>query len=391
MALVFDAKKNFAYSVVATAPSPAASGTTLIVAPGDGAKFPAAPFNAVVWPSGVQPTTTNAEVVRVTAKSVDTLTIVRAQESSSARTIVANDQIAQNITAKSLTDIENAITTAGQTTAPVGAVIMWTTNSAPTGWTICDGSAINRTTFSELFAVIGTTFGTGDGSTTFNVPNMQERIPIGKSATTAINAVGNVAGSWDHTHGPGSLTVASHTHGPGTLQVQSHTHTSGSLQVASHTHGPGTLSTDTQATSHSHTLSSHTHTLVHTHTFSATTSDAQSNNFNNAQSGVSFTASTFLHTHTVSGTTAGASTTTTSTPSDNATSFVTQTHSHTVNAGLTASTAPSVNSGVTGGTAPLLDAGVSAGTAPAVNAGVTAAGNPPVLVYNYIIRSTSVI
>ncbi len=102
-----DAHKNFAYSTVATAPSPASSGTSLILAAGDGAKFPAVPFNATVWPAGVNPITTNAEIVRVTAVVTDTLTITRAQEGSSARSVIVGDQIAATITAKTLTDIEN--------------------------------------------------------------------------------------------------------------------------------------------------------------------------------------------------------------------------------------------------------------------------------------------
>lgn len=99
-----DARKNFAYSTVATAPSPASSGTSLVVATGDGTKFPSAPFNATVWPVSSQPTTANAEIVRVTAIATDTFTITRAQESSSARSIVVGDQIAATITKKTLDD-----------------------------------------------------------------------------------------------------------------------------------------------------------------------------------------------------------------------------------------------------------------------------------------------
>lgn len=102
----YDNHKNFAYSTVATAPSPATSGTSLTVASGDGSKFPATPFNAFVWPAGAQPLTSNAEIVRVTAKSTDTFTITRTQESTSARTIVIGDQIAAGPTAKTFTDIE---------------------------------------------------------------------------------------------------------------------------------------------------------------------------------------------------------------------------------------------------------------------------------------------
>lgn len=90
--------KNFAYSTVATAPSPASSGTSLVVQSGDGTKFPSTSFQAVIWPAGAQPTSTNAEVVTVSNISTDTFTITRAQESSSARTVLVGDQIAANLT-----------------------------------------------------------------------------------------------------------------------------------------------------------------------------------------------------------------------------------------------------------------------------------------------------
>lgn len=88
--------KNFADSLVATAPSPATSGTSLVVTAGQGALFPAVPFKAVIFPAavGTRPSTTNAEIVSVTAVSTDTFTITRAQESSAARTVVVGDRIA---------------------------------------------------------------------------------------------------------------------------------------------------------------------------------------------------------------------------------------------------------------------------------------------------------
>lgn len=75
----FDNYANFAATTVATAPSPATTGTSLVVASGAGASLSGGgvPFNAVVWPAGAQPTDTNAEIVRVTAVSTDTLTITR--------------------------------------------------------------------------------------------------------------------------------------------------------------------------------------------------------------------------------------------------------------------------------------------------------------------------
>lgn len=95
-----DVLKNFAYSTVATAPSPAGSGLSLIVAAGDGAKLPAVPFNATVWPSGAQPLTTNATLIRVTDVTVDTLTFTRQAEGSSNRSILVGDQLAATLTAQ---------------------------------------------------------------------------------------------------------------------------------------------------------------------------------------------------------------------------------------------------------------------------------------------------
>lgn len=84
-----------------------------------------------------------------------------------------------------------------------GAIQMWPTNSAPTGYLICDGSAVSRTTYSALFAVIGTTFGAGDTTTTFNLPNYADRMAIGK---------GTIAASIGATGGSKDAIVVSHTH-----------------------------------------------------------------------------------------------------------------------------------------------------------------------------------
>lgn len=99
--------KNFAFGTVATAPSPDTSGTSLILQTGEGAKFPAVfPYNIVIWPSTGNPTDSNAEIVKVTAKSTDTLTIVRAQEGTTARAVIAGDRVMFAITAEMLRMIE---------------------------------------------------------------------------------------------------------------------------------------------------------------------------------------------------------------------------------------------------------------------------------------------
>lgn len=112
----YDNHKNFAITTVATAPTPATSGTSLVVV--DGTVLPTASFNAVVWPFGQQPTSANAEIVRVTLVSTNTVTITRAQESSVARTIQVGDNFGANVTVKNLTDVEAAITLLGDPVVP---------------------------------------------------------------------------------------------------------------------------------------------------------------------------------------------------------------------------------------------------------------------------------
>jgi hypothetical protein len=110
MTASFDGHKNLAYSAVATAPSPATSGTSLVLTTGGGALFPAAPFNAVIWPGGgATASQANAEIVRVTAISTDTLTIIRAQEGTTAQSIGVGYQAALTATAKVFTDLETAV------------------------------------------------------------------------------------------------------------------------------------------------------------------------------------------------------------------------------------------------------------------------------------------
>jgi hypothetical protein len=85
---------NFAIATIVTAPSPATSGLSLVLASGKGALFPDAPFDAIVWPTGVAPSAANAEIIRVYERSGDTFAqILRATQNTTARTIVVGDQI----------------------------------------------------------------------------------------------------------------------------------------------------------------------------------------------------------------------------------------------------------------------------------------------------------
>ena len=101
-----------------------------------------------------------------------------------------------------------------------GIVIPWSSSSVPSGFLECDGSAVSRSTYANLFAVVGTTYGVGDGSTTFNVPDLADRTIVHKSptktfATTGgandVTSTGNVGGSSGNTT-LDTPTIASHSH-----------------------------------------------------------------------------------------------------------------------------------------------------------------------------------
>lgn len=76
-----------------------------------------------------------------------------------------------------------------ETMMPVGSMLIWTCLNIPTGWLLCDGTAVNRDHYKSLFEAIGTTYGNGDGSTTFNLPNLKDRFPLG--ATGPLGVIGS--------------------------------------------------------------------------------------------------------------------------------------------------------------------------------------------------------
>ena len=112
-------------------------------------------------------------------------------------------------------------------TLPIGTITQYGGATAPEGWLICDGSAISRTSYSALFAAIGTTYGAGNGSTTFNVPDLRGRVSVGKSSDTEFDTLGETGGAKSNSYN------LAHTHTQGdtgstTLTVN---------QIPSHTHG----------------------------------------------------------------------------------------------------------------------------------------------------------
>lgn len=117
------ANKNFPKGTVLTAPSPAASGTTLVLNSGEGALFPdpateGGRFPVTIYPAAADPTTTNAEVAIVTARTGDSLTILRAQEGTSARTVVVGDRVHGGVTANTWDNKPDVVVSASEPAAP---------------------------------------------------------------------------------------------------------------------------------------------------------------------------------------------------------------------------------------------------------------------------------
>jgi microcystin-dependent protein len=118
----------------------------------------------------------------------------------------------------------------------VGAIKPWTKAAAPDGYLLCNGGAVSRSTYADLFAVISTTYGAGDGSTTFNVPQLQGKMPQGYDGNTY-----NLAG----TGGANTVTVAVTNNQAATNATNQAVTITGSIsntslttaQLASHSHG----------------------------------------------------------------------------------------------------------------------------------------------------------
>jgi microcystin-dependent protein len=133
----------------------------------------------------------------------------------------------------------------------VGEIIKLGTGSLPFGFLTCDGSAISRTAYASLFSVIGTTYGTGDGSNTFNLPDLRGRFPVGDGAGIGLTTrlLGQLVGAETHTIGQSNLPL--HTHGTGTLAAAN-------TDLTGHSHS-GTSGSSNQSLNHSHTQSAHNH------------------------------------------------------------------------------------------------------------------------------------
>lgn len=94
-------------------------------------------------------------------------------------------------------------------TTPAGMLGFYPVNRVPDGWLLCNGQAVSRATYANLFAAIGTIYGVGDGATTFNLPNAQGRVLMGATGTYGVGTTGG-----EETHTLTETEMPSHTHTP---------------------------------------------------------------------------------------------------------------------------------------------------------------------------------
>jgi len=155
-----------------------------------------------------------------------------------------------------------------------GVILPFAGVGAPTGWLLCYGQAVSRITYAALFSALGTAWGAGDGSTTFNLPDLLGRVLAGKDdmGGTSANRLTNQTGGLDgdtlgstggsETHALTSAELAAHTHGAGTYAADSngaHTHMTGEGVLGGS--GTGTAMRSNDNTVVSSESGAHTHTI----------------------------------------------------------------------------------------------------------------------------------
>lgn len=184
----------------------------------------------------------------------------------------------------------DAVQTAVNSVIPIGSRVGYCGTTAPTNWLFCNGQAVSRTTYSALFAVISTTYGAGDGSTTFNVPDYRGRVGAGKddmggttaqnrvtSAKSGINGLALGATGGTQTHTLTSDEMPEHTHAGSADSAGAHTH---QVKEGRYEGGGGTLASGDDYTNNIHAYSDTSSNGAHTHTLSINSagSDAEHQN-----------------------------------------------------------------------------------------------------------------
>lgn len=193
-------KANLANAILAAPVSDTATSATLVT--GYGATMPVVPFKMTFTPFGQLSTKGNSEIVLVTARSGEVLTIERAKGGTTARSFEAGDIVSNGIY------IEQSLA--------VGDIFMSLRATPESGRIFMDGGTYNKSDYPLLYKLIqdnaayGTTGGSG-GSETFTLADMRERMPFGKSSNSPFTTLGYKAGAKEHTLTVGEMPSHAHT------------------------------------------------------------------------------------------------------------------------------------------------------------------------------------
>ena len=157
---------------------------------------------------------------------MDTITL----SSSNNQLLVSKSIIADSVNIKQL-NISDDVYLNNASYTPVGSILTYAGSTSPTGWLMCDGSQVSKTSYPRLFAVIGNSYGNPDNSNNFVLPDLRDRVPVGKSGS---NNLGDSSGNSTITLSQSQLP--SHTHSGTTVSNGSHSHTGTTDNSGSHTH-----------------------------------------------------------------------------------------------------------------------------------------------------------
>jgi len=167
---------------------------------------------------------------------------------------------------------------------PTATIVPWSDSTVPSGFLECNGAAVSRGTYADLFAIVGTTYGSGDGSTTFNVPNLDDNVPIGRSGNKNLASTG----------GANTVTATGNVGTNVTGNVATNTNVTSNASGGT---ANASLST-AQLASHSHNQAGPQRPPNYANNFKATNSGGAANN--NVNAGIRNAGSGSGHSHNLS-------------------------------------------------------------------------------------------
>lgn len=221
--------------------------------------YPEVPFTLAIDRGSV-----DEEIMLCTAKDSNTFTVTRGYDGTSASSHDINSPIEHVSTAQDFDDANAHIFdtdrddheqyfneerlqafdfsgATGVSAAPIGSIMAYAGTAAPSGWHICDGSALSRATYADLFGVIDDTYGEGNGVSTFNIPDFRGRFPLGRSfsgRTLYANTMtlGETGGEELHTLDELELPSHNHVQNAHTHEMGVHNHSGYTAYTGGHEH-----------------------------------------------------------------------------------------------------------------------------------------------------------